>query len=250
MKRRAFLGTVGSTASLGTLAYATRGASDTLEVRIWLSERAATYDGVADLIRSYLDETLAFEYWTLEASIGGTVSVSTEDAARVTCRGEWPVAVASGTLGGRDLEPASDVNLLVTDGGMERAPTGYGLPHIASVGGARHLAALESFDDVVTDDARAIAPNTTPVRTMQVLLHEIGHALGLNHEDGVAFVYDGALTATPMLSSYAWDPEYESDASPCGSAIPNATDRKRTLSFDFSTCARRRLSNYDGELPF
>jgi len=74
---------------------------------------------------------------------------------------------------------------------MKQAPTGYGVPHIASVGGARHLAALESFDDVVTDDARAIAPNTTPVRTMQVLLHEIGHALGLNHEDGVAFVSDG-----------------------------------------------------------
>ncbi|WP_226042331.1 peptidase M10A and M12B matrixin and adamalysin [Natrinema sp. DC36] len=250
MKRRAFLGTIGSTASLGTLAYATRGTSDTLEVRIWLSERAATYDGVVDRVRSYLDETLALEYWTLEASIGGTVSVSTEDAARVTRRGEWPVAVASGTLGGRDLEPASDVNLLVTDGGMERAPTGYGVPHIASVGGARHLAALESFDDVVTDDARAIAPNTTPVRTMQVLLHEIGHALGLSHEDGVAFVYDGALAATPMLSSYAWDPEYEENRSPCGTAIPPSADRKRTLSFAFSTCARHRLANYDGELPF
>ncbi|MFC6769849.1 peptidase M10A and M12B matrixin and adamalysin [Natrinema soli] len=250
MKRRVFLGTVGSTASLGTLAYATRGASDTLEVRIWLSERAATYDGVTDRIRSYLDETLAFEYWSLEASIGGTVSVSTEDAAHLTRRGEWPMAVASGTLGGRDLEPASDVNLLVTDGGMERAPTGYGVPHIASVGGARHLAALESLDDVVTGDARVIAPNTTPVRTMQVLLHEIGHALGLNHEDGAAFVYDGALTATPMLSSYVWDPEYESDASPCGSAIPAPADRKRALSFAFSSCARRRLANYDGELPF
>jgi len=65
------------------------------------------------------------------------------------------VAVASGTLGGRNLEPASDVNLLVTDGD-ETGSNGYGVPHIASVGGARHLAAL-AFDDVVTDDARAIA---------------------------------------------------------------------------------------------
>lgn len=250
MKRRAFLGTVGSMVSLGTLAYATRGTSDTLEVRIWLSERAATYDGVTDRIRSYLDETLALEYWTLETSIGGTVSVSTEDAARLTRRGEWPAAVAAGTLGGRDLEPASDVNLLVTDGGMERAPTGYGVPHIASVGGARHIAALESFDDAVTDDARAIAPNTTPVRTMQVLLHEIGHTLGLNHEDGVAFVYDGALVATPMLGSYAWDPQYEGDTSPCGTAIPASDDRKQTLSFAFSACSRRRLADYDGKVPF
>ncbi|QLK27800.1 peptidase M10A and M12B matrixin and adamalysin [Natrinema zhouii] len=250
MKRRAFLGTIGSTASLGTLAYATRGASDTLEVRIWLSERAATYDGVADRIRAYLDETLALGYWTLETSIGGSVSVSTEAAARLTHRGEWPMALASGTLGGRDLEPASDVNLLVTDGGMERAPTGYGVPHIASVGGARHIAALESFDDIVVDDARSIVPNTTPARTMQVLLHEIGHALGLDHKDGVAFVHDGALVATPMLSSYAWDPTYERNASPCGTTIPASDDRKQMLSFAFSSCARRRLANYDGEIRF
>jgi len=244
-----FLGTVGSTASFGTLAYATRRTSDTLEVRIWLSEQAATYDGVGDRIRSYLDETLSLEYWTLEASIGGTVSVSTEDAARLTRRG---VARGSRVGDARRAQPRARVGRQPAGDrrGMKQAPTGYGVPHIASVGGARHLAALESFDDVVTDDARAIAPNTTPVRTMQVLLHEIGHALGLNHEDGVAFVSDGALTATPMLSSYAWDPEYKSDASPCGSAIPAAADRKRTLSFAFSTCARRRLADYDGEVPF
>ena len=248
VKRRAFLGTVGSTASLGTLAYATRGTSDTLEVRVWLSERAASYDGVAERIREYLDETLSLEYWTLEASIGGTVSVSTEDAARLTSRGEWPTAVASGALGGRDLEPASDVNLLVTDGGMRRAPTGYGIPHVASVGGARYIADLGSFDDVLLDEARSIVPNTMPARTMQVLLHEIGHTLGLGHEHGVAFLYDGAIVATPMLSSYAWDPEYD-HTSRCGSAIPETTDQKRTLSLAFSSCARRRLAAYDGEIP-
>jgi len=113
-----FLGTVGSTASFGTLAYATRRTSDTLEVRIWLSEQAR------DLRRGRRSDSIVSRRNPLprvldarEASIGGTVSVSTEDAARLTRRGEWPVAVASGTLGGRNLEPASDVNLLVTDGG-------------------------------------------------------------------------------------------------------------------------------------
>ncbi|MGQ3414311.1 peptidase M10A and M12B matrixin and adamalysin [Natrinema sp. LN54] len=248
MKRRVFLGTVGSMASLGTLAYATRGPDETLAVRIWFSERAATYDGIADRILEYLGEAFALEHWTLDVSIGGSVSVSTEDAARLTIRGEWPRAVAAGTLGRRDLEPVSDVNLLVTDGEMERAPTGYGIPHIASVGGARHIAALESFDELVDDDARSIVPYATPTRSIQVLVHEIGHALGLEHEHGVAFRRDGAVIATPMLSSYAWDPSYDTDRPHCGTAIPSTDDRKRKLSLAFSSCARRELAAYEGGL--
>jgi len=248
VNRRAFLGTVGSALSLGTLAYTTRGATDTLEVRVWLSEQAATYDGVAERIREYLTATFSLEYWTLAVSIGGTVSVSSEDAARLTSRGEWPMAIAEGALGGRDIEPASDVNLLVTDGSMETAPTGYGVPHVASVGGARHIAALESFETLVDNGSRSIAPNTTPAHTMHVLLHEIGHALGLGHEHGTAFVIGDAVVATPMLSSYAWDPEYERDRSQCGTTIPETNDRHRKLSFSFSECSRRRLATYDGEV--
>ncbi|MFD1565773.1 peptidase M10A and M12B matrixin and adamalysin [Haloarchaeobius amylolyticus] len=248
MNRRALLGTVGSALSLGTLAYTTRGATDTLEVRVWLSERAAAYDGVAERIHEYLTATLSLAYWTLDVSIGGTVSVSTEDAAWLTSRGEWPMAVAAGALGGRDIEPASDVNLLVTDGSMDTAPTGYGVPHVASVGGARHIAALESFATVVGDGPRSLAPNTTPAQTMHVLLHEVGHALGLGHEHGTAFVDGDTVVATPMLSSYAWDPEYDRDRSQCGAAIPDTNDRQRQLSFSFSSCARRQLASYDGDV--
>jgi len=248
VNRRAFLGTVGSTLSLATLAYTTRGAADTLEVRVWFSEQAATYDGVAERIREYLTATFSLEYWTLALSIGGTVSVSSEDAARLTSRGEWPMAVATGALGGREVEPASDVNLLVTDGSMETAPTGYGVPHVASVGGARHIAALESFETLVDDGPRSIAPNTMPAHTMHVLLHEIGHALGLGHKHGTAFVDGDTVVATPMLSSYAWDPAYDHDRSHCGTAIPDTNGRHRALSFSFSSCARRELASYDGDV--
>lgn len=248
VNRRVFLGAVGSMASLGTLAYTTRSPTETLSVRIWLSERAATYAGVGDRIREYLREMLALEHWTLECSLGGTVSVSTEDAASLTTSGEWPMAVAAGRLGRRDIEPVSDVNLLVTDGGMEEAPTGYGIPHIASVGGARHIASLEPFDELVTDETRAIVPNTDPTRTIQVLVHEVGHALGLDHDHGVAFLYDGAVVATPMLSAYAWDPEYDADGSRCGTVSPDPGDRERKLSLVFSSCARRELATYGGGL--
>ncbi|QLG48597.1 peptidase M10A and M12B matrixin and adamalysin [Natrinema halophilum] len=244
MNRRAFFGTVGSAISLGTLAYTTRRSPETLSVRIWLSEQASTYDGVSDRIHDYLERMLDFEFWSLEFTVGGTVSVSTEDAARLMKRGEWPKAVAEGTLGRRDIEPVSDVNLLVTDGEMKVAPTGFGIPRIASVGGARHIAALESFEELVADRDRDIVPNTTPARTIQVLVHEAGHALGLKHDHGVAFVYDGALIATPMLSSYAWDPDYDGDRSRCGTAIPAAADRERKLSLSFSSCARRALANH------
>jgi hypothetical protein len=248
VKRRAFLGAVGAAASLGTLAYATRDPVETLAVRIWLSERAATYDGVADRILEYVRATLDLEYWTLEPSIGGSVSVSTEDAARLTTGGEWPAAVAAGELGRRDLDPVSGVNLLVTDGRMDRAPTGYGIPHIASVGGARHIAALEAVDELVADGRRRIVPNTTPARTIQVLVHEIGHALGLTHDHGVAFRHRGAVIATPMLSTYAWDADYDADGSQCGGTIPAAEDRTQKLSLSFSSCARRDLERYDGGL--
>ena len=229
----------------------TRESADTLEIGVWLSTGAARYEGVGERIRDYLEPIFDLGFWTLDLSIGGTVDVSTEDGARVTSHGEWPLTLAAGAVG-REFTPAADVNLLVTDGQMQRGPTGYGYPHVASVGGARHLAALEPFDDLLAAQAvdadRWIVPNETPTRSLQILVHEIGHALGLDHAHGRSFRDRDAIVATPMLSSYAWNGDSDVERSACGAPYPNPGARKRKLSFRFSDCARRELATYDGSV--
>lgn len=132
VNRRLFLGSVGAVLSTGTLAYTTRQPPDTLEVRFWLSAQATEYRDVATQVQKYLEAVLAFEHWTLEVSHGGTVEVSTEDGGQVTRRGEWPAALVAGRLTRRERSAAPDVNLLVTDGQMRDAPTGYGFSNVAS----------------------------------------------------------------------------------------------------------------------
>ncbi|WP_254768756.1 peptidase M10A and M12B matrixin and adamalysin [Salinilacihabitans rarus] len=241
MKRRTLLGAAGTLASLGTLGYATRDPVDRLEIRYWLSERAATYDSVAARVGEYLRLAFDLAAPSLDLSYGGVVDVSTEDGAAVTRGGEWPARVAAGVAGG-GVRPASDVNLLVTDGQISTAPTGYGVPHVASVGGARHVDALDP-----ADPERIVLPYDDPNRAIQVLVHEVGHALGLRHGHGVAYRRDGAVVATPMLSAYAWDPDYERDRSTCGDVYP-PLDGERALSLEFSACARRHLERYSGGL--
>ncbi|WP_255171615.1 peptidase M10A and M12B matrixin and adamalysin [Natrononativus amylolyticus] len=244
MKRRAVLGTIGSLASLGVIGYATRDPVDALEVRFWLSERAATYPDVVDRISEYLSFALDLEYWSLELTYGGVVAVDTEDGADVTRRGEWPALVAAGTLGRGEIEPVGDVNLLVTDGQMQTAPTGFGMPHVASVGGARYISRLEPLDSL-SEPGESVT-YSTPNRVMQVLIHEAGHALGLGHDHGVVHRRESTDVATPMLSTYAWDPEYEGDRSRCGAIYPTDEPVARKLSFSFSQCAQREFETYSG----
>jgi hypothetical protein len=255
VRRRLVLGAAASTLSIGTvgtLGYATRPPSDRLEVRVWLSEGAARYDAVERRVLEYLDALLGYSYWDLDLSSGGTVSVSTEDGAGVTTSGEWPMLVAGGLLGTGQIEPVSDVNLLVTDGQMTEAPTGFALPNVASVGGARYLDSLPAFEtlDAVrnVESIHTVVENERPTRTIQILLHELGHALGLEHDHGVAFRDGDAVVATPMLSSYAWDPGYDDDRSRCGTIYPETADREQRLSLTFSGCAQRGLASYSGGL--
>lgn len=240
MKRRTLLGSVGSIASLGTIGYTSRDAVDSIDVRFWLSDRAAAYDGVAERVTEYLSFAFDLEFWDVDVSYGGVVDVETENGYDVTSNGEWPAKLLGG-YARREVEPVGDVNLLVTDGQMHTTPTGIGYPHVASVGGARHIASLPPIDP-----DSAVVPYSTPHRVMQVVVHEAGHALGLDHDHGVAYNRDGATVATPMLSAYAWSPDYDGDRSSCGVAYADVHQANRKLSYSFSGCARRTLREYSG----
>lgn len=240
VNRRTVLGAIGSLSSIGVLGYATRDPVDAIEVRFWLSDDAARYDVDPDRIREYLELALDLEFWTADVSYGGVVTVDIEHGYDVTTRGEWPSKLLSGAAGRGSVRPVSDANLLVTDGQMETAPTGAGLRHIATVGGARYLADLDPIDDQ-PDVVRYTDPN----RTIQVVIHEVGHALGLTHAHGATYRTGNATVATPMLSTYAWDPTYDGTTS-CGQRQVADPGTKRRLSYAFSACARERLRRYSG----
>lgn len=210
-----------------------------IRIRVWFSERAAGYSALRDRIETYLDAAFAGLDKPVEVSFGGTVSVSTEDGYRVTASGEWPSKLVDSLGGGPGL-PVRGVNLLVTDGSMNETPTGLGFPHVASVGGARHVAAMPPE---ATD--RPVFPFTDRSHAAQVLIHECGHALGLQHDHGRIVDRDHAVVVTPMVSAYAWaseeSGEFSAEASTCGSVYPDVGGKQGYLDMSFSACALTHL---------
>lgn len=239
MKRRTVLAGLG-TLGVGTLGYRAR-VDDPVSVRVWVSERAATYDGLRERVEGYLGLALEDAVGRVELSYGGEVPVPTEDAHWLLVSTEWPRLLFDGMLDG-NAAPVGGVNLLVTDGDMDRAPTGAGVRHIAAVGGASTLADLPPAEETA-----GVVGYATRWRVAQVVLHECGHALGLDHDHGAIDLSARGPVVTPMVSSYAWAPaaikrdQFDFEVNACGSPYPVVAPSEANLSLRYSTCARRAL---------
>lgn len=210
-----------------------------IKIRVWFSEQAAEYSDLRDRIETYLGAAFAGLDEPVEISFGGAVAVSTENGYEVTASGEWPSKLLESLGGGTGL-PVRGVNLLVTDGSMEETPTGMGFPHVASVGGARHIAAMPPGE---TDEP--VFPFTDRSHSTQVLVHECGHALGLQHDHGRIVDREHAVVVTPMVSAYAWASEHSqaftAEANACGPSYPNVAGKRGYLDVGFSECALTRI---------
>jgi hypothetical protein len=242
VRRRRFLLSVGAVGGLGALGFGARPPERRVDVHVRLSETAAAYDGVRERARGYLRRALEPAVHDLDVTFGDPVSVSTEDAYDLVTGGEWPLRLA-----GDPGDLADDVNLLVTDGDMSETPTGAGVPHVAAVGGARHLAQMPP-----AADAPDVMTHTPRAHVTQVLLHEVGHALGLDHDHGAITPIDDAVIVTPMVSAYAWLPaevkerHFNHDRSACGHPFVDVGASRRDLALDYSPCAREALASYQG----
>lgn len=246
MKRRKLLA---SLCSAGAAWYAFRPPERVLDVRFWCTEQADAYRDVRTRVREYLGVALRDAHPAVRVTCGGTASVSGEDAYRAMIGGEWPAVVATGLVEDGPVSPADDVNLLVTDGSVTDTPSGAGVPHVAAVGGARHLSRLPP-----RADRPPVVDYTTRARVAQVLLHECGHALGLDHGHGAVRATGGGVVASPMISAYAWasppvrEQALDGDENECGESVAATDGGRRRLSLRYADCARAAIRGYRGGL--
>ncbi|WP_255195053.1 hypothetical protein [Halorarius litoreus] len=246
MKRRTLLSAVGAVASLGIADRTTRAPAEPLVVRIWQTEEAAARPSAQKRAAGYVRQAL-------EAT-GHDVAVSYEEeplrfdgSDQHVEREAWPKRVVAGVAGASAVDPVRDVNLLLTDGAVARPTAGYAFDHIAAVPGARFLAAMPP-----ADESPAVVDYGVPAAVTQLLVHEVGHALGLDHGHGSVAVDGDTVTVSPMVSGYAWAPdELRADQLPagiCRGGAVKADDRRRRLAMRFSPCAESALRSYRGGL--
>jgi hypothetical protein len=249
LTRRSVLLGLGACTSLGVARAAVRAPPEELAVKLWLTQGAASRPSSGARAAGYIERALS------EAGVGVTVTVA-ESAVDVSAvddrrleRVTWPRLVAQGVANVGGIDPVSDVNLLLTDRAVTGRTAGYAVPNIATVPGASHLAGVAP-----ADESPPVVEFSVPVAVTQLLLHEVGHALGLKHQHGTSTVDGPVATVSPMVAGYAWrrdGPDGSRSAggeNVCGEAIDRVTDERRRLSLRYADCAATAIRRYRGGL--
>lgn len=239
-RRDLLAGIGGGLGALGVLGAGLR--VDEGDVAIWLSEAATDYADLPDRILDVLEPAFA------EAGLDATVSVRSRpvplaaEQGATLMREQWPLLVARGYLRSGPVRPPGRVNVLVTDGDPGSDPAGYGMWRVAAVTGAGSLADLPE-----TVRETAVVDYSVPSAVAQLLLHECGHALGLEHEHGeVRHRGDGAV-ASPMVGGYAWAAtdvrrrQVGRAANVCGGSLAPGGPGHRRLALRYGDCASQRV---------
>lgn len=236
----------GGVLSLGLAGWETRPPPDKLRIRVWLTDGAAAHPACRERAAGYVRQALAPTDHDIELSYG-EATLRFEASDRRVEREAWPRRVFEGHAGIASIDPVRDVNLLLTDGAVSRPSAGYAFDNIAAVPGARFLAEVAP-----AAETPSVVDYSVPAAVTQLLVHEVGHALGLAHSHGSVTVDDSTITASPMVSGYAWAPdEVRTDqlgTLECGGRDSKVQHRQRRLSMQFSACAERALRSYRGGL--
>ena len=244
MNRRRFLAGAGATLSLGLVGQQALRSPESTVVRVWFSDAAASYEGLAATVEGYLGAALEPAIGPVEFDFAPeSLSLPAEGGRRVLAT-HWPARVARGAVGMDEVDPVDGVNLLVTDGHPTKQPSGYARPHVAAATGAESIARMSPVDETPV-----VVPYSVRAAATQVVLHEVAHALGADHEHGAVRRTDDALVASPMIGSYLWASEavrdrHLPDRNVCGGAVPDETDSlERRLRMRYADCALERLND-------
>lgn len=232
---------VGAAITLGLGSRSRIASDDRLAVRIWQTEEAADHPVARERAAGYLRSAL--EQVGFEPAISfGEPPQDFTTSDRAIERTAWPTRVLVGASGAASIDPVADVNLLLTDGDVARSTAGFAYPHIATVPGARFLAAVDPVEATA-----GVVEYTIPGAVAHLLLHEVGHALGLEHNHGAVVVEETTVTVSPMVSGYAWADGTERPrdltGGECNAGLPSG-DGRRQLAMTYSTCAKDALRTY------
>ncbi|WP_459192586.1 hypothetical protein [Halosimplex sp. J119] len=242
MNRRGFLAGVGAALSLGVVGRRAARPADPVVVRVWFSDAAAAHDDLRSRVEGYLTDALEAAVGPVEVDFAPESVPLPAEGGRHVLAVHWPTRVVEGAVGVGAVDPVADVNLLVTDGDPTGQPAGYARPHVAAVTGGAAIARMPP-----ADKTPEIVPYSVEAAATQLVLHEVGHALGVNHAHGAAERDGGTVVASPMIGSYLWASDelrekHVPNRNACGASVPgDLSASERRLRLRYADCAVQAL---------